>query len=104
MLLKKKDSNEREQKGILKYLSHLDWQNTFIKYLRKTGLNLAFSQGFNPMPKISMGIALPIFAESNCEYIDFETIEEYSTKEIKEKFEKVLPNYIELFSVKKLDK
>ena len=60
--------------------------------------------GFNPLPKVSMGIALPIFAQSECEYIDFETLEHYSTDVIKEKLLEVLPDNIKLFSVKELDK
>ena len=93
-----------DKKAYLSYLSHLDWQNTFIKYLRKTDLKLAFSQGFNPMPKISMGIALPIFAQSECEYIDFETVEKYSADEIKSKLEKVIPEIINIFTVKEIAK
>ncbi len=59
----------------LKFISHLDWQNLIIKTFRRMGLNLALSQGFNPMPKISFSPALPIFIESECEIIYFETVE-----------------------------
>ena len=38
--------------GILKYFSHLDWQNTFFKAIARTDLNVVFSQGFNPTMKI----------------------------------------------------
>lgn len=62
--------------GILRYFSHLDWQNTFLKALARTGLNVAFSQGFNPTMKVSMGVALPLFLESDCELVDIELIEE----------------------------
>ena len=62
--------------GILRYFSHLDWQNTFLKALSRSGLNVAFSQGFNPTMKVSMGVALPLFVESECELVDIELIEE----------------------------
>lgn len=62
--------------GILRYFSHLDWQNTFLKALARSGLNVAFSQGFNPSMKVSMGVALPLFLESDCELVDIELIDE----------------------------
>lgn len=63
---------ELTKTGILRYFSHLDWQNTFHKALARSGLNVAYSQGFNPTMKISMGIALPLFLQSECELVDIE--------------------------------
>ena len=37
--------------GELKYISHLDWQNLIIKTLRRCGLNLVLTEGFNKIPK-----------------------------------------------------
>jgi uncharacterized protein (UPF0335 family) len=61
------------KKGLLKYFSHLDWQNTFHKTLARSGLRMAFTLGFNPTMKVSMGIALPLFAESEGELVDIES-------------------------------
>ena len=41
------------KKGILKYFSHLDWQNTFFKALARTDLNIVYSLGYNPSMNIS---------------------------------------------------
>lgn len=90
--------------GILRYFSHLDWQNTFLKALSRSGINIAFSQGFNPTMKVSMGVALPLFAQSVCELVDIETLENYSTDEVKLKLEKVLPTGSEILSIVKIDK
>ncbi|MEI8129127.1 MAG: TIGR03936 family radical SAM-associated protein, partial [bacterium] len=62
--------------GILRYFSHLDWQNTFLKALARSGLNVVFSQGFNPSMKVSLGVALPLFVESECELVDIEIYDE----------------------------
>lgn len=62
--------------GLLRYFSHLDWQNTFLKALARSGLNVAFSQGFNPSMKVSLGVALPLFAQSECELVDIEIYDE----------------------------
>lgn len=90
--------------GILRYFSHLDWQNTFLKALSRSGINIAFSQGFNPTMKVSMGVALPLFAQSICELVDIETLENYSTEDVQLKLEKVLPKGSEILSIVKIDK
>ena len=90
--------------GVLKYFSHLDWQNTFLKALFRSGLNVAYSQGFNPMMKVSMGIALPLFVESSGELVDIELYEKIEPKEIKQKLEKVLPKESEIISIVNIDK
>ena len=90
--------------GILRYFSHLDWQNTFLKALSRSGLNIAFSQGFNPTMKVSMGVALPLFAQSKCELVDIEIYDSLSEEEIKQKLEKVLPSGAEILSIVKIEK
>ena len=90
--------------GILKYFSHLDWQNTFFKALARTDLNIAFSLGFNPSMKVSMGVALPLFAESITEFVDIELYDNISTDELQTKLEKVLPYQSEIISIVKLEK
>lgn len=90
--------------GILKYFSHLDWQNTFLKALSRTDLNVVFSQGFNPSMKVSMGIALPLFSESITEFVDVELFDNLKPEELKLKLEKVLPPQSEILSIVKIDK
>ena len=90
--------------GILRYFSHLDWQNTFFKAISRTDLKVAFSQGFNPTMKISMGVALPLFAESECELVDIELNENISEETLKEKLTKVLPKECRIINIVKIDK
>lgn len=92
------------KKGILRYFSHLDWQGTFLKALARTGLDIAFSQGFNPSMKVSLGVALPLFIESECELVDIELNEEISTENLKLKLEKVLPSGCQIKEIKELSK
>ena len=72
------------KKGYLKFLSHLDWQNTLVKGLFRSGLPVVFTEGFNPIPKISLGVALPIFMESETEFLDFELYGIHDTVQIKD--------------------
>ena len=89
---------------ILKYFSHLDWQNTFFKALARTDLNVAFSLGFNPSMKVSMGVALPLFAESITEFVDIELCDDLQVEDLQLKLEKVLPAQSKIISIVKLDK
>lgn len=90
--------------GILKYFSHLDWQNTFFKALSRTDLNVVYSLGYNPSMKVSMGIALPLFAESECELVDLELFDKLSSHELKQKLEKVLPEGSKIISIVNIEK
>jgi radical SAM-linked protein len=90
--------------GILRYFSHLDWQNTFFKAISRTDLKVAFSYGYNPTMKISMGIALPLFCESLTELVDVELWENVSAEHFKSEIEKVLPKESKILSVTKIDK
>ena len=90
--------------GILKYFSHLDWQNTFFKALSRTDLNIVYSLGYNPSMKVSMGIALPLFAESECELVDVELFDKLTPDELKQKLEKVLPEGSKIISIVNIEK
>lgn len=90
--------------GILKYFSHLDWQNTFLKSLARTDLNIAYSMGYNPTMKVSMGVALPLFIESDGELIDIELLEDTPVEHIKSELLRVMHSSARVIEVKKLDK
>lgn len=90
--------------GILKYFSHLDWQNTFFKALARTDLEVVYSLGYNPSMKVSMGIALPLFAESECELVDIELFNNLTEQELKLKLEAVLPEQSKIISIVKTEK
>lgn len=89
--------------GILRYFSHLDWQNTFLKSILRSELNVAFTQGFNPTPKVSMGIALPLFIESNAELVDVELLDNISCEDFKNTLTPMLPNGCKIISIQELE-
>lgn len=90
--------------GILKYFSHLDWQNTFFKSIARTNLDVVYSLGYNPSMKVSMGVALPLFAESDGELVDVELFNDLTEDELKLKLEKVLPKESKIISIVKIPK
>ena len=90
--------------GNLRYFSHLDFQNFFIKSMSRTNFDMAFTQGFNPTMKVSMGVALPLFVESDCELVDFECYNDLTEEEIKNELQKVLPEHCIVKEAKRIDK
>ncbi len=90
--------------GILKYFSHLDWQNTFLKAMQRTNLKFAYTYGYNPKMKVSMGIALPLFCESITELVDICLWEETDTETIKSEIQKVLPQGSDIISITQIGK
>ena len=90
--------------GILKYFSHLDWQNTFFKSISRSDLKVAFSYGYNPTMKISMGIALPLFCESECELVDIDLWKNVAPEFVKSELQRVLPAQSTVLNVEKIDR
>ena len=88
----------------MRYISHLDWQNTLTKTLYRSGLDLCFSQGFNPTPKFSLGIALPLFVESKCDFTDIEIYNDIEETKLVEILNNSLPKDIRVTEAKKIDK
>ena len=92
------------KKGLLKYFSHLDWQNTFHKALARTGLRVAYSLGYNPTMKVSMGIALPLFVQSEGELVDIEILDKYSEEDLINIINLQLPNGAKVISVQEKER
>lgn len=54
----------------LKYLSHLEILRVFERALRRSGLPVEYSQGFNPRMKIVFGLPISTGLTSDAEYAD----------------------------------
>lgn len=56
--------------GKIRFTSHRDVARMWERSLRRSGLPVAYSQGFVPHPLVSFGLALPTGCESDGEYLD----------------------------------
>ena len=61
---------EFEKMGRMSWFSHLDLQNTMQRALRRAGLPVRYSQGFNPRLKLTFSLPLSIGTQSECEFFD----------------------------------
>lgn len=60
------------KKGYAKFVSHLDLMRMFQRIFRIAGVDVTFSQGFNPHPKMSIAHPLPVGVTSDEEYLDIQ--------------------------------
>lgn len=51
---------EFQKVGVLRFLSHLEVMRALARALRRAGVPLAYSQGYNPQPRLSLAQALPV--------------------------------------------
>lgn len=54
----------------MRFTGHLDLHRAWERALRRAQLPLAYSQGFNPHPRINLAAALPLGFTSSCELAD----------------------------------
>mgnify|MGYP000894743792 FL=1 len=54
------------------YIAHLDLARVFDRALRRAQIEVAYSEGFNPHPKIAFGPPLPVGVEGVREYVDID--------------------------------
>lgn len=55
------------------FLGNLDIIRLWHRLLRMSDINISYTKGFNPQPKIDTGWALPLGIESYCELVKVET-------------------------------
>lgn len=58
------------KRGEAAYISHLDLQRVMARALRRSGLPVWYSQGFNPHIYMSFALPLPLLQESEAETVD----------------------------------
>jgi len=58
------------KEGKAKYISHLDLTAIMQRAFIRAGINLKYSEGFNPHPYISVALPLSVGCESMCELLD----------------------------------
>ena len=60
----------------LRFLSHLDYAQAVERTIRRAGIAMAYSEGFNPHMKISFSSALALGITATCEYADLDILED----------------------------
>jgi len=86
-----------------RFLSHLDNLRALARALRRTGLPIYFSEGFNPKPRISyLTPPLAVGHTSECERIRFRLMEDMDAAETEARIAASLPPGMVAASLRKL--
>lgn len=86
--------------GHMKYISHLDMIRLFRSAFKIAGVRLVYSKGFNPHPKMSFALPLPLGYSSDCEILEFEIKERLEPGKIKDDMNAILPEGIAITECK----
>jgi len=82
----------------IKFISHLDVLKTIQKNIRRAGLPIEYSQGFNPHMNTSIAQPLSVGVYSNGEYMDMVLTTEMNENEIVDKLNETAPSGIKYLS------
>ena len=82
--------------GNLQYISHLDLQRTFNRVIKRSGIPVWYTQGFNPHMKLVFSSPLSIGTESVCEYLDLSMQGDITCAEIMERLNKELTDELSI--------
>jgi radical SAM-linked protein len=83
----------------VRYVGHLDMARTWERIVRRAGLPMAYSEGFNPQPRLSFAAALPVGCTSDQEVLDVILFEPRDPAEIRDHLNQAAPEGITVLGV-----
>lgn len=89
--------------GVSKFLSHLDILKLFNRALLRAALPAAYSEGFNPHPKITFGPPRGVGIEGLAEWGDLQLKEALPPAEVQERLNRALPAGVRVLTTRLLD-
>ena len=87
----------------LRFISHLDLQRFFQRAVNRTGLPIAWTQGFNPHPVMSFGSALALGWTSEYEVIDIKLAAPMGRGRVEAAVRAALPEDLPVLEVRMID-
>ena len=89
-----------KKEGRAKYVSHLDMNRCFTRAVRRAGLNLWYTEGFNPHPYLNFLTPLSLGQESDGEPLDIRMQDDTSDDEIRTRLNEALPEGVSVVCVR----
>ncbi|MCK4957673.1 MAG: TIGR03936 family radical SAM-associated protein, partial [Candidatus Cloacimonetes bacterium] len=86
----------------MRFVAHLDLLRMTHRFMRVAKFPLAYSQGFNPHPRISFGPPLPVGVHGQKEYFVFALTEERDVNDLHQILNLVMPQQLKFMGVEKL--
>jgi radical SAM-linked protein len=83
----------------IKFISHLDVIRVWHRALRRAGVTLAYSEGFNPHPKLSLAAPLALGVTGEAELMDVYLVQPMSPHAFTSLMQPCLPQGLEIAQV-----
>lgn len=90
------------KKGYMKFIGHLDTMRYFQKAIRRSDIDIAYSEGFNPHQQMSFAAPLGVGMTSDGEYMDIVVNSATSSEAMKQALNDNMVEGMEVKSVVKL--
>lgn len=87
------------KRGPLRFTSTRDFQRALERALRRTGVPMAYSQGFNPHPRISYTNAAPTGTASEAEYAELAVTTVLDPERVRAALDEALPTGLDVLEV-----
>ena len=84
------------KRGALRFASHHDLMRLWHRALRRAGLPIRLTRGFNPRPRVVFPTALELGVESEDEVVEIELAQWVPLARFRERLARELPEGIEL--------
>ncbi len=80
-----------EKTGMAKFISHLDTVRCITRAMKRAGVPIWYTEGFNPHAFLTFAMPLSLGFESYCETVDFRLTKDVDLAELTEKLNHALP-------------
>jgi radical SAM family uncharacterized protein/radical SAM-linked protein len=87
---------ELKKTNELRFISHLDLQHLLVRAARRAQVNVAYTEGFNPSPKLALAQALSLGQESLGEVGELELAETVDADDVVVRLNAKLPQDVQL--------
>lgn len=88
--------------GSMKFIGHLDVMRYFQKAIRRSEIDVCYSQGFNPHQQLSFASPLGVGLTSDGEYMDIQLNSITSSEDIKNRLNETMTDEMQILNVKVL--
>jgi radical SAM-linked protein len=91
--------------GALQYTSNLDTAKIWERVLRRAGLPILYTQGFNTRPRIQLAMPLPLGITSECEILDIALRESIACDDadLSDRLLRVSPQGLSIHAIEEVD-
>lgn len=86
--------------GAIRYISHLDLMRTMTRAIRRSGIPLWYTEGFNPHPYMTFALPLSLGMESVCESMDIRIEGDVTNDDLFVSLRDAMPDGITVTAVK----